>query len=80
MAGRLTADQLHGASRASEPLRQEPKESFVGGSVDWRRGDLDLQLISEDRTDGVFTRARVELELEVHSAGMIAQARWQAAH
>jgi hypothetical protein len=71
---------LDRAPRAIEPFREEPEESFIGGSVDRRRGDLDLQLVSEDRADGVFTGAGLELDLEIHSIGVITQARWQAAH
>lgn len=69
VAGSVAAHEFDLATGATEGLREQPEQRFVGGGVNRRRGDLDSQLSPQRRADFVDGGARLQFDGEQQSTG-----------
>ena len=70
MAGCLSTQQAHRASRTFQLLREKKHEGFIGCGIDRRSRDLDLKFVAQDITDLVFGSARLSFDQEQGAQGV----------
>jgi hypothetical protein len=69
VAGSVAAHELQLTAGATEGFRQQPKQRFIGGGVNRRRGDFDSQFSPQRSEDFVDGGARLQFDGEQQSAG-----------
>jgi len=59
-------------------FRQELHQSFIGGGIDRRRGNFDLQFVTQDLADGIFRGAGLHFDRQIDAFGAGLEKRWHA--
>jgi hypothetical protein len=66
MSRGVAADELDGALGAAEGFGQQEQQGLVGGGIDWRGGDPDLEFVADGLSDFIAGGARLEFDGELH--------------
>jgi hypothetical protein len=71
VAGGCAAEQLESIARAAEGFGEEFQDGFVGGGIDGRRDDFDLQFVADWTCNFVARGARLDFQGDANAIGSL---------